>query len=315
MNNWDKSGLEEFYAAQDETRRADDIRKLARLFNEAAKSPALREALAWAAAHGIDFIVDRKFNAAGMYMPGQGILALSEKILDEKHVEEAVGTLAHELRHAWQDWHGLQPYQMRGFTTAYIAITLMEADAEAFGLLAEKQWKLAASLEKNEDAALRRELDATVVDSARQLWQEFARWYEGRNPEIYGLRTISGYAEHLGLAAAAEQALSVDGVADSLIESEFNPAEGGMQRPTQLGLKATTAPDLAPLGAGFDGRGNYFDAAPSGFIDSHILSKPLAEAFYKAGAPAHPVVAAVNNEIIRRAEQRMAAGLKPGDKP
>ena len=311
MGGWDKSGLEEFYAQHDDARRREDVMKLARLFNAAAKSPLAREALAWAAAHGVDFIVDRKLKASGMYMPAQGILALSEAVLDEKKIVEAVGTLVHELRHAWQDWHGLQPYQMRDVTPAYMAIAQMEADAEAYGALAEKQWKLAASLEKTDDPVLRRELDKTETDSARLLWEEFARWYTGSNPEVYGLRTFSGFAEHLGLAAeAAQAAAAADGVADTLADPEFIPPEG-VRQPKHFGLQAAVAPDLAPLGAGFNGQGNYFNAAPLGFIDSKILSAPLAEAFYKAGAPAHPVVEAVNNRMaeIRR---HIASTPKPG---
>ena len=57
---WNYNGLKKFKAGLSALRKRRDTRDLKKAFALADKSPAFREALEWAQAHGIEFIIDRK---------------------------------------------------------------------------------------------------------------------------------------------------------------------------------------------------------------------------------------------------------------
>ena len=314
---WNKAELKDFYAKHDDTRRESDKERLSQVFNLAAKSPALKEALDWAKAHDIEFVVDRKLfqmGAAGIYHSGTGILAVAEEVLAPENFEYAVGTLAHEIRHAWQDYNGLLPTEGDSFTGFYIRQSVLEAYAGAHGELARQQWKLNRVEDQFREAKkhgfgvsltrekqLKQAQDELKNDPAPTLWQAFKGWFTSENAEGYGKMTMMNAAQAMGIGEAEELTRGDEMMVDAKAQPEFIPAHDTRH---VAGVDIGSVKDLALLGQGFNDNGNYFNAAPAGYIDSNILNPSLAEKFYKAGAKPHPLVVAIR-EKEQRAERVM----------
>lgn len=82
-----------------------DARWVEKLMAKTRRSPTGRAALDWAAAHDIRFEVSNRKNVTSAYNPGTGNIELHRGILTQADP----GLLVHEIRHAWQDRHGLIP--------------------------------------------------------------------------------------------------------------------------------------------------------------------------------------------------------------
>lgn len=310
---WDRTAFKAYTDGLPPGRVEDDRKKLSRLFLAAAKVPAARAALDWAFDHGVEFIIDRNMGAAGQYHAGTGVLAVSEEMFAPGMLSEVVGTLTHEIRHAWQDWHGLLPNTANGFLDFYVRQAVLEADAHAYGFLAYHQHEYADAQKHLERAVAdgnkysAQYLGARVEQMAGALkkpeavlWRGFNDWFSSDNPEMYGRITLQGVAAQLGLADVAEDALSTPGLQDELRPPEFSPQ--GTTQPPLTGVDIASADSLAPLGKSFEGRGNYFRQGARDFIEKGILSRKAAAAFYKQGAKPHPLV-----EEVTQAEKKYAA--------
>lgn len=104
----------------------------------AAASPVARQALAWAAAQKVSVRVQAELQGSGAYDYLGHVMIRRGPHTD---IVGVVGTLVHEIRHAWQDYYGLLGAggPARSLNDRLIGNALTEADAYAFGELAKAE--------------------------------------------------------------------------------------------------------------------------------------------------------------------------------
>ncbi len=84
-----------------------------------------------AMARGITIHADNTIKPLGYYSPSEGIIVVNPDRTDG----EIVATLAHELRHAWQDERGFFPTPKMSPRDVILMLFAMEADAETSGVI------------------------------------------------------------------------------------------------------------------------------------------------------------------------------------
>lgn len=79
---------------------ASDKRRIARFLHNPPDVPILKEALAWAQAHGVQFMIDHHLKGAGAYYPlGSGVVVLPAHLFTRGSDKAALAASAtHELR-------------------------------------------------------------------------------------------------------------------------------------------------------------------------------------------------------------------------
>lgn len=223
---WQRGNLAAWRAARDEERSAWDAAQLVSVHAAMGESATAAAALDWAQRHGIEIIVDHQTTAGGYYWPGSGVVAVSVGAL--RDMATAVEVLTHEIRHAWQDYHGLIYFPANEDVAAGsllgrdLAIEgLFEADATAHGQLAGAEYRRRQAQERVATLRLlqdrkpergRAELLKILEQSARQahracgdaaaaLWRHFTGWYTGGLSCLYNRNRRGEYAAVLGLDA------------------------------------------------------------------------------------------------------------------
>lgn len=296
--DWRRGNLSRWRKSHDATRRDWDARLLNGLLAAAAQSPTAIKALQWARDHGIEIIIDHRVNAGGYYHPGTGVVAVAAGGLiraDEEGYSwrNPVGVLVHEIRHAWQDYHGLIycPGAALAKTSPLgrdLAIEgLFEADAEAHAALVRCEYDAAygrerlAMLEAAQDlsplpgrdhmiATYRRGLEsdmATLANPRESLWQAMLEWYDpfGFNT-AYGDARRDLYASALGLGGTA-------------------PDHGFEYLPPR-GIAANGAPDfwrrevVEKLGRSFAGVNYLAGRAPRDVLLRRMLPPARSEVYF-----------------------------------
>lgn len=277
---WDKSDLRDFLAKHDDARKAQDAKDLSRVFNLAAKVPVLKAALDWAKENDIDLIVDRTSrNVGGYYWEGSGVVTLSLPAF--RSDEYLAGVVVHEIRHAWQDRYGMIPTASRSYADYNINIALIEADATAHQTLAEKQTRLAKTLDQmemtdaSEKGASRRKLlqkqadwlQAELADPEKCMWDGFKNWYVGfGKASAYGKATMNLYGEVLG----------IPGVRKNDYKYEF----GMSSVPVSTGIDFQRPEQLRRLGKSFTA-GNYLNKAGKDEFQRYMLSRSASLRFFR----------------------------------
>lgn len=298
---WNQKALGKFRRARDKATKADDAAKLSRLFNLAAKSPELKDALDWAKAHGIKFIVDRKSSSVGgYYWVGSGVVAFGASSAFSSD-DRLAGVAVHEIRHAWQDWQGMIPSVESKFSDYNIKIALIEADATTHQKLAERQVKAAQErewaegLEKRNPAlgeqALERAEQSAKFEAERRearLRDGFMAWYNGPLPGIYGTTAYRLFGSKLGIPGVRPRD---HGIA---FKPEAVPAEDG--------IDLTRPEQLRRLGRSFNGSNrNYIDLLDKNELFARLLSRQASAAFFpKYGPRAMKADRKVIEEIRKR---------------
>lgn len=289
---WDRGNLEEWRATLSPERRAADEQTLARIFNLAAQVPELKDALDWAQAHGIEFIVDHNVRAGGYYTVGTGVVAIAKRkcLVDSS----AASVLVHEIRHAWQDWYGMIPTTGKNFTDYFTRLSLIEADATAHEKLALYQaehsriikfWQKDGGPLNDEKVKYYKKMMHERA-SGGNLWKDFAHWYDTRS-RVYGDIALKFIGQRLG----------IPGVSPADFGQEYAPPE-----PKTPGIDITSAAQIRRLGKGFRG-GNYFDAAPRDILVRKMLSPAQASNLFRSFAEATAADAArkpLLNEVRKR---------------
>lgn len=208
---WDQTPLQEFKAKQTPARRAQDEQLLRRVFNLAAKVPEVKTALDWAHAHGVEIVVDRTSRGiGGYYLNDTGIVGLAVSIFSSD--QRLAGVVAHEIRHAWQDYHGLIVTADYRLDHYIIKNALIEADATAHQKLAEHEYRVA---DLQEQAAARKdekheswryrylEQDiALLADKEQFLLKSFNGWYNSGLPLTYGGAATHRFGHKHGIRGA-----------------------------------------------------------------------------------------------------------------
>lgn len=275
---WDKSGLQPYREKIGAEREAGDKRKIESIFNMAVKVPALKEALDWANAHGIDFIIDRNMAAWGMYHPGTGILSVSEKLFEQDRKEILVEALTHEIRHAWQDWNGLLPAPSTSFTGLYIGQALIEADAYAYGFQAKHQYNMSRG--------------ATAKSDPWILREGFDHWFSSSMASSYGVRTLAAFGRSSNKPFVPRDKFENTVAERSAVIPEF-------RHPRKHPFPKGISPDddsLAKLGRGFTGGGSYFNRKMRDKIIRKVFATSAAMVFFKQESKPHEMA----NDLRKR---------------
>ena len=276
---WDQSAFEELKVTWSSARIAADGEILNRIFREAEASPVLMKAIAWAQQHGVQFFVDHQAETAnGYYTIGTGVVAVTPNA----EGEQLIDALAHELRHAWQDYNGLAawPGDMPDegtFADMSIKQALLEADATAFGELARLQAEI-TRIEKRQNAG--EELwswEKRVLAKKPQAMAEtpilaaaFKGWFTRErkwHPKKYGDYFSKLFGRKWGLYEGELPPRNF----------EFQPVE-----PKTEGVDLRNMQDVLRLGVTFSGGKNYLAALQPDFLPRKVLRPELANTFWDA---------------------------------
>ncbi len=282
---WDRTDFDKMLRGFSEERRAGDAQEIDWLFSLAALSPTARQALEWAKAHDVRFFVDRMATGAGgYYATGAGVVGIAESSLNDGFY--GVSALVHEIRHAWQDAHGLIASPSCDFTTYSIQKALIEADAFAFELLVMNELRLG-----QEQASLRQRSNSLSAYEALELRESFARqkaaiddkegflaqgfsfWFDSPRAACYGAAIACRFAAMFGMASVPPDVVSVPWGGFELVN--------GASRIPKDGIDITDPQRLAMLGKTFAG-GSYFKQLPRDFLSREAVRPSLALTFYNA---------------------------------
>lgn len=196
----------------------------------AQNSPTAMRALHWALINDIRVsLAPREGNTLGTYSTADNYvrLNLGRGTLDRDALLVALGTLVHEIRHAWQDAHGLLPHisssQMRYGRLDYALAqnALVEADAHTYGMTAVAEVTLG-----------KREAEALGQDLRLEGMQGFFRDWFATRAQSYGDKMREQHA------------------------ASFTRSEGSaLDAPT--GINPYCRTELLRLGRDFSGNANY----------------------------------------------------------
>ena len=273
--HWDQTAFEKLKATWSPQRIAADEKTLTKIFNLAADCPLLAEELDWAKKHGIKFFVDHTaVNCGGYYSPGAGVFAIVEKYAsDPAYVSYVVDAIVHELRHAWQDYHGLLNYSAPDFTRSFIKDALIEADAKAFGNRAVDQYRVAKL--KKQHKKVPASLNISLKNEAADLGKKFLSWFSNSYyPQYYGDELSKFYGQRYGLFPIDKTKLD-KGLPIGGEELSTNEAFG-------TGININNIEDVLQLGENFSGTKNYLVALPPCYLRNKILNPALADTFWGA---------------------------------
>ena len=269
---WDQTAYEALRATWSAERVAADEKRLKEMFNLAADSPLLAQELAWAEQHGIRLFVDHTvINLAGYYVPDMGVVAVAANgaHTQAKYVE----ALAHELRHAWQDYHGLLNRQSASFSAFFIKGALVEADAEAFGQRARDEYE-AAQLKK-QNKPVPEDLVESLENESYDLAGKFVSWFlTPFHLQYYGRQYSQGYAAVVPACksdvAEGERQIKLPG------NRELEAKRDGRGP----GINIHNLQDVMQLGRRFSGVRNYLTQLGPDTLPKLVLSPALADSFY-----------------------------------
>lgn len=268
---WDRAKLNAFLDGRSWWRKRRDARALKDIFEwVASSSPTCAEALAWAKEHDIVFFIDRKIDFYGYYKYGMGALAIGEAAIKGEDPHETIATIVHELRHAWQDCHGLQTHTDRSFAKALTEYGLVEADAEAFGMRAAAEYD-AQYVEKF----------AGLVSPSREycgknnLAENFLAWFcSAERTESYGEDAIRYVSKTEGYD-----------ISDTDIKEDVYEFNSDLE--VFSGIDTEDLEDVWRLGEGFSGKGNYMKDVGRDTLLKKILPASLVRTFWGAADPEH----------------------------
>jgi len=270
---WDQTAFEALKATWTPQRIAEDEKTLQEIFALAADVPLLAEALEWAEQHGVKFFIDRTATGIeGYYKPGTGVVAITAAGL--ANPGEAVESIVHEIRHAWQQYNGFGAEAAHGFSEYLITVSLKEADAEAFARRAKDQYKF-YELTKNHKK-VPDSLRAGLAKENADLGANFQVWFPlfaGR----YGDRGSKAYNQALGLFPP--EARLNTGLSGG--HFEFDPARVKF---TGENININNVQDVVRMGRFFSGAKNYLAALQPDILPKKILRPSLANTFWGAAS-------------------------------
>lgn len=320
---WRRDSLQAFRDSQKGERILDDGLALLRIFDEMEKSPTAKAALAWARQNRIEFIVDHTIDiGAGYYHPGTGVVALAARHATKDDLGRSLGMIVHEIRHAWQDYHGLLPMDAATETNSLarhlVVEALCESDAEAHAALARAEYDLFQTearlvmlrdLQKrdfNDDRARLIDTFERAADTGRAardnaaafLWESVLEWYDP-----WGMSDAYGAYRRMATAAALQMGDAVPAPAFEYSE----PAATGASPADALQGRH----QLETLGRSFAGVNYITAAADRDLMARQHLAPSVAERGFdpdRAAAPADVLSEAIR---IRQIRARLAAHPLP----
>lgn len=256
--------VDDIIAQQDTKRRKKDQRRIREIRRLMAKSPLGKKLLDWADANNIRIEMDHQTEAGGYYYQGYRIVALSARSSNE----QLVGTLAHEIRHAWQDFHGMLPSLTQDWNKLqsvgdYITqIKFVEADAFAVGESVLRSVSAKRRQEMKEEMVLQlseKEIDPMTFseplkdeEAPELLAKRFTQFFnDSWRRNFYEDRSLKIYAKNIGVAD-----IKIPCGSGEYINEKTKPAI------YQDGLDLHDFRQIRLLGE-LLGRGNYMDYLPA----------------------------------------------------
>lgn len=246
---WQQDEFDQFEKSLAPSRLAHDAEKLKYIFNYCAHRDRLKDSLKWAKDHGIQFFIDHKLvDAGGYYTEGTGVVAVS--LANANKPLYACGVIAHEIRHAWQDYHGLLPYAgCSPFADYYARVALIEADARAHQIVSH--------------------IEPHSLRTRDTMWVMFQDWFD-KKAEWYGVRTASDYAQDV--LKRPDLALK------TAIDAEFRPVQ---QMPFQAGIDLGALDSIYQLGQTYNDMNYLVEGAGSrDFLRNTVLPLDNVLSFY-----------------------------------
>lgn len=321
---WQRDNLAAWRDARESARAVWDDERIVRLRAAMAGSKTAQAALDWANRHNIEIIIDHTVNAGGYYWPGTGVVAVSSRALmyDDDISARAIGILVHEIRHAWQDYHGLlccPEGQATGDSPLGrdLAIeALFEADATANAKLAELEYSYTRTQER---ITMMRDLqDQRPIESRTQLlksfvkhaekegelcanasstlWKSFVSWY-GMWASAYGTHRRDSYAHALGFGKPAKD-----------YGFEYRPSPLCDSAPA---LDFSQRAVLEQLGRSFHGANYLKDTAVRDVVLRRFLPPGSAERYFPRDQAASKKKPNKQTRQIRAAQLRQRLVGKP----
>jgi hypothetical protein len=276
---WDQMEFEFIATTWTPERRAKDEAILKRIVEAAEMTPTGRDALKWAREHGIQFFIDHSVihEIAAYYCPGRGLTGVGKNY---EKLAEAVESLVHEIRHAWQDYHGFLRIKDKNFSSYFTRDALIEADADAFGSQARYEYEavrlsaLASPTEKQrKDLTFYR---SCIVSKNENLIWHFQYWFKREGGlRFYGHKDSKFLAAAYGLLGK-KTPKEVEAGNQMEIHHTFPICHGE-------GLDLTHIESIISLGRDFSGTGNYLaemHRKHPDFLVKQILRPSLADTFW-----------------------------------
>jgi hypothetical protein len=279
--NWRRADFHNHQKRKSPQRLEKDRAALEKVFAEAENIPIFKEALAWAREHGIEFFVDRTCTkqVGAYYMGGRGIIGINQRVLQNPQL--AAVYLTHEIRHAWQDVHGIMAHSQKlDYVEQAVRTALIEADAMAFETVAAHQ-SARATLKKREaeqglpkDLAIRLKRIEKYLESEKDdLWRGFRGWFHSPRPYFYGNAVAQRQAEAFGIKGARAEDHKY----------EFKPTLSVY--PRRGPIDATDDADYRKLGTAFSGTNYLNDAQRREFVQRTVISPAQARSFWSGNKP------------------------------
>lgn len=280
--SWNRTAFEKLRATWSPARIAEDEAMLAEVFAHAETIPTAKAALDWAREHDMEFFVDRTVarGVSGYYTTSTGVIGISLATLQARNdMGSIIDTLTHEIRHAWQDCHGIRKdVYDSSFTHFLTTEALIEADATAYGVRARHEYRR-ASLPREESEAM------TWREKPEDLRQQFQWWFQdGVTPSEYGGYTARVFAKVWGLYKVPRNIMA-------LLKREEQKGEKTPKGSLEFSLKKmpmgeafdiTNVRGLMRLGEDFSGASNYLVDIPVEKLSREILCPSLARSFWHA---------------------------------
>ena len=270
---WKTDTFTAFQESLPAARRVDDAECLRRMFAKAARVPVLGEALEWGDKKNLKYFIDRTcVNIGGYYTVGTGVVGAAPTA--SRDFTEFACVMTHEIRHAWQDYHGMIPTMGRSFTEYNIKLALIEADAFAFeerafmeeDVRSIKQMRERASPYELSCLKLKQEALANEKDTMAHFFMD---WFSGSRPRFYGDAAVKRFAERL----------KIQDIIMPERKYEFR-AYKGLQAPRRKGIDIRELEKVFKLGETFNGV-NYMRDMPRDVM-KRILNPDLSNTFYGA---------------------------------
>ncbi|MEZ0261239.1 MAG: DUF6782 family putative metallopeptidase [Alphaproteobacteria bacterium] len=292
---WQRGDFRAFQRGLSQARRDKDKAALEKAFNLAAEVPVFKEALDWAKENGIEFFVDRTCSKyVGAYYTGTtGVIGVNHRALQNPQLMAIY--LTHEIRHAWQDAHGIMGHSMKpDYAGEAIRTALVEADAMAFETLAAHQ-AARAVLQKRQaekglppDLATRlKRMEKMCANAERDLWRGFETWFQTSRPFFYCEAVAKREATVLGIRGEAPKDHKYE------FKAMMMPGEK-----TRL-IDVTDEADFQKLGTTFSG-GNYLNEKKRREFVKHTVNNPsLARTFWRAGAKTPKLLTALRKKELQ----------------
>ena len=268
---WQRPQVRAWLATVSDERMAADQAEIEKVLERAKRSPTAMRAIEWAKAHNIGIILDRQAQGAGAYyLPGAGVAAILPAYLGSKDYFDVV-SLVHEIRHAWQDLHGLLPSWKQdrfmaggNVVSSILQSAVLEADAHAH------------------DRAVLRECmgGTTSVDNLRA---DFANWYATKG-RFYTHLERDKHAAVLGVGTASYPDFNI----------EVQPQETVLRR---VGVLADRGEDIVRLGKSFSGQ-NYLAGWFSDAVERNLHAPDRVLRAFNGAAPRDGVIEAVLKKQI-----------------